>query len=834
MIFRHRTSQECFDKVVPCGFPLAARRYLEGGPEVIRHFTIATFAAVLLAVAAVSNTVADDRAEPDATAVSTITDELDDAADDPSTGSDSADSIAAHLLPVSVISDPTVPEPGVPDLDSSFDDYVYGGHPDEQYLVIDPVPYQPQLGVRLGVWGVNSSGDKYGVGEYQGLDEVAPFYDIQGIRSDGWRTFDFGITGTENEMNQVDLYYFRGPNFSADIDYDRFIHRFSHPPLGGLPDADGFPPPTGFFDPVLSDGDNSPEQPGYPMFGEDFNAGQDYAIRVQTFDAKFKGQLTENISWGLNVWGMHKEGTRRANAQQHCFQASTADGGTSSTCHVVSQGQQIDWLTMEIEPVITARFGWLTAQYSRTMRKFQQSDELVLNDFSSFRPPYGFQSTGAYAYVPENFTEIDRLKLHGQLTSTTEAYVVGHVGNTHNSFRESDRRFYGVDARLMDYSYDGLSVTVYGKFFSQENSADTVALNDRYPSQANLWLEDVPPQEIYGDDPYYLGLADRTFWRAGVKGRWRPFHDDCGNLNRLAVTAGYEYRGIDRTNVTYFLDNLPAFTQQNTRTNQFFVGLQHDLTYRLNAYVRYRFVDTRFPLVGVTHRHQLSLDAAINSNLPEHEDRIEIGGNWNPTDNFLVNASFWIQNTYNRSDFVNFDEDSYPLMLSAWYRHDHRWSFSAGYANFSNWIAQDITLGRENGEFIPGPRGGQELTAWTDTWRYGGTADVINIGGVFAATCDLRFTGGFEYVHGRNVITSIPANTYSEITIPERTVTYPEIQEVTRVEVDTYRITAGVDYVLTSNISTFFRYNFMDYDDQAMPWNAGMAHMFLGGVNAVY
>ena len=73
-------------------------------------------------------------------------------------------------------------------------------------------------------------------------------------------------------------------------------------------------------------------------------------------------------------------------------------------------------------------------------------------------------------------------------------------------------------------------------------------------------------------------------------------------------------------------------------------------------------------------------------------------------------ASFWIQNAYNRSELVNFDEDSYPIILSGWYAPDDRWSFTGGYATFSNWIVQDVTLGRENG-------GGNEFPAFTARWQ---------------------------------------------------------------------------------------------------------------------
>ena len=57
------------------------------------------------------------------------------------------------------------------------------------------------------------------------------------------------------------------------------------------------------------------------MWGQDLNPGQDYAIRVQQLKANFKGTLTENLSWGLNVWGMRKEGMRQTNSVTHCYNA---------------------------------------------------------------------------------------------------------------------------------------------------------------------------------------------------------------------------------------------------------------------------------------------------------------------------------------------------------------------------------------------------------------------------------------------------------------------------------------------------------------------------------
>ena len=177
--------------------------------------------------------------------------------------------------------------------------------------------------------------------------------------------------------------------------------------------------------------------------------------------------------------------------------------------------------------------------------------------------------------MPENITEIDRLKLFGQLGPCTDLYVMGHVGNTHNEFRESDRKFYGVDARVTNTSIDGLSLTAYGKTFTQNNSADTVSLNTRLSGAVVVLartetrqpqtpfppsrLTPITPQQIYamflrsqraaGDN--WASALDREWLTFGVKGRWRPFHDACDMRRGMSVTGGYEWSEIRRTNVTY-------------------------------------------------------------------------------------------------------------------------------------------------------------------------------------------------------------------------------------------------------------------------------------------
>ena len=104
--------------------------------------------------------------------------------------------------------------------------------------------------------------------------------------------------------------------------------------------------------------------------------GTDYAIRVQEFKANFHGDLTDNLKWYLDTFGINKSGERSADTVSHCFPASASliypaaepttpagyGSGVSSAnqCHAVSQAQHIDWTTTEVVPGFVFRLGDLT------------------------------------------------------------------------------------------------------------------------------------------------------------------------------------------------------------------------------------------------------------------------------------------------------------------------------------------------------------------------------------------------------------------------------------------------------------------------------------------
>lgn len=702
--------------------------------------------------------------------------------------------------------------------DAALQQHDYSG----QGFGFEPVMPAPQLAVRFGYWGVDTDGALSGVGQYQGLQDTSPFFDVDGITSDGLKTIDFTLTGTENESN-IARGYFYSPLFSADLDYRRFIHRLGHKPLEGFN-------PTPITDPA------DPNYDSRTMWGEDLNVGDDYALRVQQLDIGFQGNLNENVRWRLNLWGMRKHGERQQNAMVHCYNAAATSG--LPRCHNVSQSQRVDWLTMQVEPVIEARFDWLSVEYSRTMRTFQNNDELLISDNTAtfaFAPlaPADDPQLVAYGIVPENYTEIDRIKTRLELTDVTELYTLGYYGNTHNRFRDTDRKFWGGDIRLTNRSFEDVTFVGYGKAHVQDHDFAPYPLNDRYDPL--LMREDATTLDAGASHP-----VDRTYAAAGVKSRWTPFVHTCDWRQGLSLNAGYEWSQINRRFDVYEL-SAPAgtgtiFEQPNTETHMMMVGANQRWSRELTSFARYIWRDHSYPLVGITPGATFSVDASINSNLPEHEDLVELGSTWSPTDNFLLSASVWLESTYNRTEYVNFDEDRYPFTVSAWYAPSQQWSFSAGYYQFTNWINQDITLGGAAPVTVGGPHAGEQevSSSFTAPWRYGGQADVINLGGAYLVTPGMKLTGGFDYTRGRNRFAAPPTPDIVVNGVPTPIQPYTDLPGYSEDNITTYRFTAGVDYELTRYLDSYLRYNYYDWDDLGNPWMAGTAHMVLAGVSGVF
>jgi hypothetical protein len=446
----------------------------------------------------------------------------------------------------------------------------------------------------------------------------------------------------------------------------------------------------------------------------------------------------------------------------------------------------------------------LRLEYSRTMRQFTQADSVVTTTYN-LSPAASTGTTGVYDLVPNSTTQIDRLKASAELGDSTDLYVLSYVGNTENEFRNTNRHFGGIDGRITNNSIDGLTLTGFGKTYTENTQAPDTALG------TPLYLE----PDLTG----ILQPVNRDKITYGANGRWRPFFDEVGTLrSRFAMTGGYEYGELRRTDATYPVDTVPQsrFTQPNTNSNTVFVGVEEKFSKQFNTYVRYKMIDTDYPLYGVTIKSH-TLENAINTNLPTREDRIEVGATWSPTDRFMLNGTGWFENASNHGPYVDFDSNSVPFSLTTWYSVNTQWSLNAGYSYFPNHITQEIVLGADSNPTATIP--------FVSPWTYMQEASVINVGANYAYSERLSFNGGVEYVRGLNVITNIPNN---------GAISYADIPGYSKVSVDTCRLSGGVDYLLRRNVTTYFRYNFYNYGDAVTSYDAGQASMLLGGLTATF
>lgn len=631
-------------------------------------------------------------------------------------------------------------------------------------------PGPPRLAARFGWWGPSSDGDLTKVGEYQSV-RASTFLDLDGLWTNGLRTIDFSGTLLGAEESQVG-WRFYSPLFSTRFSWQEFPHRLVRDPLSGFTPFDAQPP-----DPL------PPPPNNFRVMKEELDVGEDYAIRVQQIDSSYKGKLANNVNWRLNVWAMRKQGDRQVTAMSHCFTAPNATDSngnpvTGISCHVLSQGQSIDWMTTEIEPAVEARFGRATVEYARTMRIFSQSDELTTRPYDNF----GFAGDLPYAVVPENYTAIDRLRIGLDLPDRSDAYAYLYTGNTLNEFRDTNRRFHGFDLQVTDRSFDGISITGHARQYVQTGQLPT----------------DLLPEETAGSIRAPINYDRRS---AGVKGRWRPYHDNYSWLSRFSLSGGYEYVRLDRENAL-FTEDVLSVDQSSTIGNSIRIRASMRWTPQLDSYVRYRLAFVDDPLFGVPVGN-----TATNTSLPTQEHLVEIGHTWTPVETFLVSSSIGINNAWHSSDIADFQEDSYPLAFTAWYAPTPRWSISGGLAFFSNWIDQDITLGSKS-------------NPTTLRGDYGGRSDVVNLGTTFARTERLTLSTGYEFVRGRNSF-ALPGF-------------YADIGPLSDVIVEINRVTAGIDYALRPNIDCYFRYQYFDYQDITLDVTSGTANWFLGGVSAVF
>ncbi len=633
--------------------------------------------------------------------------------------------------------------------------------------------------IRAGAWGVHQTGSPTKVDEYQSPSS-SPFWNADGIWSNGDQTVDFSATGSDDLDQNGRLHFYGGPRLEADLFYEEFPHQL---------DQKTYP---GWLTTVASPPVSNVNGPGFNVFSRtNMSVGQDYAIQVQEFKANFQGNITENLRWHANVFGIDKEGFRQANDFTHCFNSQASPivnsvsgttlvystGGPNNTvtrqCHAVSQAQHIDWQTTECDAGLELKLDCnTTLAYSHLVRAFNQDDQQVYSAYRfSANPgaagqlgyavyvPQGGVTTGTGAYamagyniVPDSQTQIDRLKFSTSIGCDTDAYLMGYVGYNEDMLTDAYRNFNGADLRITNHSLEHWALTASGKYYREESTSPLVPLNTMYSSPAQ--------QQYYQEsnlnfitDP----LVNREVHGFGVDGRWRPFEDECDTIRRnLSFTVGYDYNEMLYENAGDTLGLVPAasnngvfvvngvFTQPSTIANTFSVGVDEKWSKTFDTQLRYKYISTQYPLYGITPDAGQSINAALNSALPTQENRLELQSTWTPVDTLMVNATFYVENAMSNAPYVGntvlpgWTSNSLPFTLSAWWAPTCDWSFNVGAAEMDSWINQGVNVGPLNSS-----ADGVNIPA-----NYRGASDVLTFGARYQATLKLSFNGMFEYMHG--------------------------------------------------------------------------------------
>jgi hypothetical protein len=233
------------------------------------------------------------------------------------------------------------------------------------------------------------------------------------------------------------------------------------------------------------------------------------------------------------------------------------------------------------------------------------------------------------------------------------------------------------------------------------------------------------------------------------------------------------------------------------------------------TYVRYKARFIEDPLIGVREHN-----GRFNTNQPEQENAIEVGGTWLPADNLMMMGQIGAVNRQHESQFANFNENDVPIILTAWYAPNPRLSLSGGYAYFSNLIDQDITLGFTVPD-VPDP----PVRTETTRWNYTGEDHQFSLNANYAWTPTVQLIGGYEYNWGSNVFAVPPSPAGADWSL------LPSLADVV---VETHRLTAGIDSQPYPNVNTYFRYQLFDYDDISANLDSGTGHFFLAGVALIH
>ena len=693
------------------------------------------------------------------------------------------------------------------------------------------------IAASFGWWGVQRSGSPWVIGQWQSTTS-SPFWDVDGLWTNGTRTLNYTATGADNEDTKARVQYY-GQNSQGFIDFNRFIHAEEHEGFDNM-NASAVIPGKG-------------PGSGEPVIAQDLNKGENYAIRVNQYEAQYKynlvGQPGKDDFWikaGINVWDQQEFGDVQANNTVHCFLAK-AMSGQQQSCHVLSQAQSIDWNTFEVTPTLEARIGRVNIQYSHTLRVFSANDQTVIGTYDDGGANI-LKGNYPYDVVPESLFNMDKIKIGIDVNDHNRIYAYGYFSEVENSEAGVSREQGGIDFRWTNTAIKGLNLTTYFKNDDQSGNKPTQLLT---PDQTQGLTPAEQAAELY-QLPNQIGFNRYTM---GEKFSWRPWTGDCDAfLSRLCVTGGYEFDYLIRTNENWYEPSLSALPpgynvssttgilyQPNTVTNSLNIGVQVPWTENIHTYLRYKVKFIKDALVGYTPDNY-----AVNSCLPDTENIIEFGGDWFPSLKFgaSFNQSFDLAARLGGplpiagnpiivgtgpGDTLNFGEDSYSTSVVFWYRPTDKLTLSANSDYFANQIKQNINIGDDTSTSTSGAGSSfVSYAPYSSPWTYGGTA--VEFGGSvnYQINRTLKFSADYEVTFGKDLITSGGLQYSSGTPI---TNTFIPLGSYSTVRNVMQQVKVGFDYKPRPRMTMYLRYQYVGFEDKTDSTNSGNMNMVMAGFN---
>lgn len=690
--------------------------------------------------------------------------------------------------------------------------------------------------VGVGGWGVRSTGSPLVPGQWQSTSS-SPFWDIDGLRTDGTYTFNFWATGTDNDSTKAGLQFY-GPNSKGFLDFTRFPHAQEHLRFDNMNDSAVIP----------GTGPGS----GQPVIAQDLHAGDNYVMRVDQFEAQYKynvwGQPNLDKIWvraGINIWDQREFGSRQANDTVHCFMNQVASQQRS--CHVLSQRQGIDWNTFEITPMLEARWGRVNLFYSHTLRAFSVNDQTVLGNYTDGGANI-LNGQFPYSVVPETLFNMDKVKLGIDVNERNRIYAYGYYSYIENATAAVSRTMGGVDVRWTNTSIKGLNLTTYFKNYNQSGERPLTLMT---PDQ----IQGLTPAQQAAELAQIRNPIGFNRYTLGEKFNWLPGGGTGDSiLSRLSFTGGYEFDYLIRSHENWYFPSLnntpplfqPAPTigvlyQPNTTTNSLYVGVQVPWTEGLHTYARYKVKFIKDALVGYT-----ALNGAVNSDLPDLQNIVEFGADWLPSSYFGVSANQTIdissrlggpQPVYGNStilattpgDVLNFAENAYCTSVVLWYRPTEKLTLSANSDYFSNQIKQNVIIGDDLSTSSSGA--GASFVSFapnTSPWSYGGTALEFGGGLTYQLNQKLRLNADYEITFGKDLVTSGNFQFASGAPIIN---TYIPLGSYSAVQNVMQQLKIGLTWKPRERMSMYLAYQLINFEDRADSNNSGNMSMILGGVN---